>query len=263
MSSGRYRYTPLNAATRNVRLLRFKRRRSNDLEVSLKTYDVDACPGFIALSYVWGPENPSYVVSVDGQRFSIRHNLWFLLRRLNHGVLREKFFWIDAICIDQENPRERGHQVNMVSDIFLTANLTIAWIGPSNEDSDLVMDYCVNRKYASYHELHMAALAAQKLLRRPYFERMWIVQEVLLSQRLLVLCGFKECWWEDFDALLYDPHWRHEIDIPDGIDALFRVRGVRGTGKGRPTELHRLLYDFHSKRCSDPRDHVYSMPYWA
>ncbi|KAI0456442.1 heterokaryon incompatibility protein-domain-containing protein [Xylaria acuta] len=259
MSSGLFRYTPLDAATRNIRLLRFKRRRSNGLELSLETYDVGACPGFIALSYVWGPEDPSHMVDLDGGKFSIRHNLWFLLRRLGHGVLREKYFWIDAICIDQKNPRERGHQVNLMKDIFSTANLTIAWIGPSNEDSDFVMDHCVNRKHASYHKLHMAALAAKKLLRRPYFERVWIVQEVLLSQRLLILCGFKECWWEDLDALLYDPRWRHEIDIPDGIDALFRVRGVHGTGRGLPMELHRLLYDFHSKKCSDPRDHVYAL----
>ena len=41
--------------------------------------------------------------------------------------------WIDALCIDQNNKDERGHQILRMKDIYSKAFRTIAWLGPDDE----------------------------------------------------------------------------------------------------------------------------------
>jgi hypothetical protein len=42
---------------------------------------------------------------------------------------QSKYFSIDAICIDQQNVKERNHQVQQMSAIYSTATEVIAWLG--------------------------------------------------------------------------------------------------------------------------------------
>jgi hypothetical protein len=41
-----------------------------------------------------------------------------------------EWIWIDQICIDQVNVRERGTQVNIMKDIYQKSEGTIIWLGP-------------------------------------------------------------------------------------------------------------------------------------
>jgi hypothetical protein len=49
------------------------------------------------------------------------------------------YFWIDAICINQNNDEEKSHQVNHMKDIYTNAIAVIVWLGKASKDSDLVM----------------------------------------------------------------------------------------------------------------------------
>ncbi|KAF2633929.1 HET-domain-containing protein [Macroventuria anomochaeta] len=39
------------------------------------------------------------------------------------------WFWIDALCIDQDNVDERNHQVQQMGEIFSCAQQVFAWLG--------------------------------------------------------------------------------------------------------------------------------------
>lgn len=57
----------------------------------------------------------------------VRRNLLCALRVLRaegHLVL-----WIDALCINQDDNRERGHQVEMMGDIYRKASCVLSWLG--------------------------------------------------------------------------------------------------------------------------------------
>lgn len=41
-------------------------------------------------------------------------------------------FWIDAICIDQQNMAERNHEVKRMGTIYKMARRGVVWLGPAS-----------------------------------------------------------------------------------------------------------------------------------
>jgi hypothetical protein len=89
-----------------------------------------------ALSYVWGQENPTYEVQLNGKLKFVRENLWMALQQLRL-VDKYRVLWVDAICINQENEDERKEQVQRMGDIYSKASTVLIWLGPEGWLSDL------------------------------------------------------------------------------------------------------------------------------
>ncbi|KFY29320.1 hypothetical protein V491_00098 [Pseudogymnoascus sp. VKM F-3775] len=49
--------------------------------------------------------------------------------------------WIDFLCINQSDDKEKSWQVGLMADIYQQAYKVIAWLGLADISSDLVMDY--------------------------------------------------------------------------------------------------------------------------
>jgi hypothetical protein len=52
-------------------------------------------------------------------------------------------FWVDAICINQTNNKEKSFQVNLMTEIYQRAHHVFAWLGPADKSSDLAIR-CIN-----------------------------------------------------------------------------------------------------------------------
>lgn len=50
-----------------------------------------------------------------------------------------KVYWIDAICINQQDDAEKSTQVQAMRDVYDQAKLVIAWLGPSEEYGEFVL----------------------------------------------------------------------------------------------------------------------------
>ena len=63
-----------------------------------------------------------------------------LLRGLNEleslSEFANRWFWIDQICIDQDNVKEKSHQVKHMSSIYRSAQSTVIWLGVCNRLCD-------------------------------------------------------------------------------------------------------------------------------
>lgn len=87
-----------------------------------------ALPGYEALSYEWGsPTGNKYEIQLQGQPFLVRENLWLALQHLRSS--KRRVFWIDAICVNQEDMSERSHQVGLMETIYTRATKVhvMAW----------------------------------------------------------------------------------------------------------------------------------------
>ena len=105
-------HTLLDPATRQIRLLQIlDGDASSRICCTLETYDV-AATSYIALSYTWGSEEDSQIVCINGVEFRVRKNLFDYLL-VARRCLEKPLLWIDQICIDQGNVRERNHQVSI------------------------------------------------------------------------------------------------------------------------------------------------------
>ncbi len=143
----RFKYDPL-PASRSFRLIKeiASDATGSQLSCVLESFSLDACPSYGCLSYTWGPALTSDLGSdeyADTARFelivraqeaagvlSIKGNLYDALGQLISSSLGSTLYmWIDAICIDQDNLKERSSQVSMMDSIYSGAGKVIVWLG--------------------------------------------------------------------------------------------------------------------------------------
>src|SRR3569833_118568 len=125
-----YNYDALNGDALSMRLLLLHPgTRQEDISVGLYETDLDKCAGlYEALSYVWGDLKEMTPILVDGQTLEIGTNLRSALFNLRH-VDKPRVLWVDAICIDQSNIKERNQQVAAMGEIYRRASKALVWLG--------------------------------------------------------------------------------------------------------------------------------------
>jgi len=135
-----------------------------------------------ALSYVWG--NPDSTKSIHVTRndstseydLLVTDNLHGALTRLRYETI-ERILWIDAVSIDQNNDKEKEHQIQIMSRIYGHATRVFVWLGEREIDSDFAMEQI---RLAGSQPLGQFAVdersrsAVKQLLERPWFRRIWV-----------------------------------------------------------------------------------------
>jgi hypothetical protein len=85
-------------------------------------------PSFTALSYCWGDPQDLLPITVNSTTVFVTRNLESGLRELRSKGFRD--LWVDALCINQQDSHEKGHQILRMRDIYRHAVSTVAWLGP-------------------------------------------------------------------------------------------------------------------------------------
>ncbi|TGO43686.1 hypothetical protein BCON_1082g00010 [Botryotinia convoluta] len=165
-----------------------------------------------ALSYEWKEaSNDDPIILVNDCKFRIRKNLYDALIQLRF-VDKDRYMWIDALCINQSNHLERNRQVHIMQTIYKRARRVILWLGPAQDDSDLAIEILKIMESTRVGERQIsesqdrnrkdwrAALLA--LCQRSYWHRVWMMQEICLGREYLVCCGSKSISGNTFDEAL-------------------------------------------------------------
>ncbi|KAF2653319.1 HET-domain-containing protein, partial [Lophiostoma macrostomum CBS 122681] len=98
-----------------------------DVSCSVVHVPVERTPKYRALSYVWGPPQPSRTISCNGALLNVRDNLYRALKYLSKQPAQ--YYWIDALCINQEDTEEKGKQVQCIGKIYSGAQEVLIWLG--------------------------------------------------------------------------------------------------------------------------------------
>lgn len=91
-----------------------------------------------ALSYTWGLSVETKLILLNGKPFTVRENLYSFLKR--RGNRAEILFWVDAICINQQDLDERNSQVKTMGEIFAQASKVLIWLGHLGIDPSVFED---------------------------------------------------------------------------------------------------------------------------
>ena len=213
------------------------------IRCDMQTYSSRHRPSYTALSYTWGANTTHADIELNGFKVSVRENLWeFLRQQLLHGNYGP--FWIDALCINQSDVRERSHQVQMMGSIYEEAHSVLIWLGKESDDSNLAMqaledwDWCrrttIQHLFATEGKITDIFLARGttsvvtwnsqqvrgilSLCERKYWSRMWIIQEIMLASRIEIHCGPKILEWYKLEQLYYylntQPNVQKDMDTP-------------------------------------------------
>jgi hypothetical protein len=151
--------------------------------------EADANPqmNYTALSYTWGTTLSSNAVLVNNCQLRITENLEIALRHLRQ-VDSSTIMWIDALCINQQDISERNHQIQLMSQIYATAKEMVIWLGQEADGSDSVIDAMINGDVQE-EDLITFIHRIWKFLSRPWWTRLWVIQEVVFSRAANIWCG--------------------------------------------------------------------------
>lgn len=136
-----------------------------------------------ALSYVWGEPDktlPIPIVRIDKLDLPITPNLHEALTRLRHRYI-ERIIWVDAVCINQANITEKEQQILLMGKIYGQANRVVVWLGEAADNSDQALEEIriAGGEMSSNSSNEEATKAVLALLGRPWFERIWVREQVL------------------------------------------------------------------------------------
>jgi hypothetical protein len=84
---------------------------------------------------MWGEPGAEKSILLNDRSFMVRTNLWNFLdvARRKHNDIE---LWIDALCINQEDDQEKGHQVAMMGRIYSQAVSVLIWLEPGQSNSE-------------------------------------------------------------------------------------------------------------------------------
>lgn len=221
---------------KQIRILRLHPADSSTdpIECSLEVYHTDELSNekYDALSYTWGTEEPTQKILVKttqeptkgtgkerfrsaAQRFTkkrvyIRPNLEDALRRFRDTNLETQsdlLLWIDAICINQGDEKEKSVQVAMMAEIYSKAEDVLIWLGKEYNASSMAMDFIPTILDLEHSDVLISKepkqwTALADLMKREWFSRRWVVQELVLAKNRYLYCGDKSLNWSDFERAI-------------------------------------------------------------
>lgn len=179
-----YCYRALLPQRNSIRVLRLLPSANQNVRIEGELFDftldeIAAQPHpYEALSYAWGSITKSSAsISIDKQSLGITSNLHKALLHLRNRFL-PRIIWIDAVCIDQENHREKEGQIQLMPKIYSSANCVIIWLGEQADGSDQALEELriagSNKAADSTHDETIQERVI-KLLQRDWFWRIWVL----------------------------------------------------------------------------------------
>ena len=309
-------YSPL-PTQRSIRLLTILPGELGDtIQSTLEVVELDKASRYEALSYVWGQSDPPAEIVCNGERMQVTPNLGAGLQRLRYPKsnisVRRRYsendlsihhktpdqsgpiqpertgprrIWVDAICINQQDLRERSQQVSIMRDIYRLAADVVIWLGEDNGQAAAAIDFMekianlVRKQTGKYlpasAEIDPAdqiykilynsdatyLIAAMWFFDREWFRRVWIVQEVAYAKHPLMVIGhlsvgfldvaLSACW-------LFAGTLQGFLNLSkNSTEKVERVTHILKSRVGGPLPL--LLLRTWQMDATDSRDKIYAL----
>ncbi|PMD46856.1 HET-domain-containing protein [Hyaloscypha variabilis F] len=220
-----YKYNPIDP-TGEIRILILQPPSSPDeaeLHCEITTAKFSDNLSYEAISYCWGADVFPETLYLPNGTLAVTENLASGLRRFRlHDQPRR--LWADAVCINQRDDKEKGHQVALMAEIYRNAECVLVWLGESNETIDAGIElirelaheaWRYGLKYDDFlmwrlqnlqlkihdHEngitVALFRLSTEKdftsitaFTKQNWFTRLWVIQEFALAPKVQIINGY-------------------------------------------------------------------------
>lgn len=282
----------------NIRLLEVES--SKELRYKFHEASLGQLPKYIAVSYTWGAPIFDHKIVLENEEVSVTKNLSDLLRTWSrHFQANKLLFWVDALCIDQDDIEERNAQVRNMGLVYSQAAEVFVWLGVSSQETktafrkihQLAEFYLKLPQRPSGRSLTQAGIEAVTadnpvlygpvgsdcynawqaifaLCKREWWTRVWIVQEATGPSHPLLFTGLDNCYYDYLEMAMLICHY---LDLEGKVDSSFlddnnrsfrRLTHIREGRRNRTahiTGLASLMNRSGTMACTDPRDKIYAM----
>ncbi|KAI1146498.1 heterokaryon incompatibility protein-domain-containing protein [Nemania diffusa] len=247
--------------------------KDDPLQFGLYVVSLSHAPTFEALSYTWAGSSTLNQVKKEASQRQMGQNVVSAMIHLRLPD-KQRILWIDCLCINQSLHREKAHQVSMMGEIYGHALRVLIWLGEGDELSDIGMErishYAVTQRArsnpsAAPPEFEISidnkdSVALEAVLKREYFSRVWTIQEIVLAQSAIIVCGSKSVSWQDFvDTAVHLRHAPMEryATFRSQLRAIWNV--TRVVPGGSLFTLLRNTFRSSHYHCGIDHDRVYAL----
>jgi hypothetical protein len=313
-----YVYQPL-ASENEIRVLRIKKGKGKDtinctlIPSELASVNHAALNvrtdilAYDALSYWWGDDDATKMIILSSHAgvagsmksvtdivgtFYIRSNLEAALRQIR-SENEDVDIWVDAICINQEDKKEKTAQVQRMDEIYTEAKRVCIWLGAGGPEAKDTFDFLHEildlkkfDKLVDSGENPENWKLVVRLMENRWFSRRWVIQELALAKKAIVLWGNQSITWSKFADAIALFMTKHDeikrilsgtIKYPDITEAFSDARALgANTLVNATNNLFRKSEDgkiqqrlltlevlvscqFLASEASDPRDTIYAV----
>lgn len=285
-----------------IRLLNIRSEHEGTVKYELTYHQLDNAPPYTALSYAWGWVAITNPIECDGEQLFVSKSVAEALVLLRtHVTVQGRCgpLWIDAICIKQDDITEKTRSVRMMTRIYECASIVVGYLGAGSPADDVgfelinkiwnILESCAGTSDAvslkrredvnSLNHSNLLGLglphgrdeawkAAMRILNRPWFTRVWIIQEFVHARnfyfmspgRLIRGHQLAEPARALFKSLWFSTH----IGSPQGYAESTGHAASLATLKvlkeyEEPLRLVELLESTHIFESSDPRDKIFAI----
>jgi hypothetical protein len=240
-------------------------------------------PSYEALSYCWGnPTQTRRYVTCEGARLNVTETLYGVLVRMQQDNKPVRL-WVDAICINQNDNDEKSLQVPRMRDIYGQSMGVLIWLGEETpevqgslqfaellEEASLVDDTPIMQRHVwAFPNRHIPPPEDESwktffaLLQRPWFRRLWIIQEVAVSPNPMVVCGRSRVTWDTLQAAVKYTSLLgiHNLfsDVVD-LNIIRDLQNARDQYMGETQHsLVKLMTRTRASLATNPRDKIFGL----
>ncbi|KAK5636039.1 hypothetical protein RRF57_011751 [Xylaria bambusicola] len=252
-----------------------------------------------ALSYVWGSPDKSQFIRTEAGFIAITQNLHAALSRLRDRTF-PRIIWADGICINQVDLKERACQVPIMAIIYAKASRVIVWLeepvdrnfttngdqaleairiagqtqstyliqestDPTDQGTDHDDESTGDINESTNHIDEKAREAILTLLRRSWFQRVWVLQEIAAARQIIVLTsgnaieGYGFCLGlRALNFVFEDPSTESLVQSMTNLieGAVFRSKNIIPS---TVSSLGQLIDTYHTRQATDRRDKIYAL----
>ena len=273
--SSQYMPAPLTRERREIRLIYLHPGAfGEDIKCTITVASLHENPEYEALSYAWGDPTQRTPIYLNGQKHHATNNLVTALRYLREGIREPRVLWIDALSINQTLDEEKSWHVAIMSSIYASCKTVIIWLGPEMDGNDLEhagwfsltrmcpgIDVMMQMTLSLLSELaqdkhlediqlldfregewdpwdddpSLALQGINVLLHRPWWERVWVIQEAVIPSKTVVTTGYLQLDWKHFmDAA--QNFFKHSTTCCRQVQAR-----IKGNGKSYLEHFHNAV----------------------
>ncbi|KAK5659658.1 hypothetical protein OQA88_866 [Cercophora sp. LCS_1] len=232
---------------------------------------LDSSPPFHAISYAWGYNLKPFMLKTPNGGIGITISLYFGLRRLRDSG-KSVWLWADAICINQGDDDEKCDQIRLMPEIFKRAAGVLAWVGQEADNSTHVMECLCDMATSPMHLPEESAVwdSINSFFSRPWFQRVWVVQELVLATEVQVICGDKKASWDQIytAAQICSTEAARSTSgvmkqIAKRVSAILNLGDLRRSYQGQDDasqrRLHVLFDRFQHTLATKPHDKMFAL----
>ncbi|KAK0117706.1 hypothetical protein ONS95_012035 [Cadophora gregata] len=276
-----------------IRLLNILPGTGRDIVCELQVVTLTSCAEkYEALSYTWGSQDFEFDIIISYESYPVTANLHGALKHLRHNSETARIVWIDAICINQRDSKERTTQVNMMADIYRNADLVIMWLGEEisidgistesaafallkqiqevfDEHGLVELDFQLTGPtgfpcpgYGLPYTQTVDWIRLSRVFAKPYFERIWIIQEVVKARKAILACGSATVDWEivrNFARSVQKGGCIGNLEFTMSAPGIVSINAMADLKEGKGIDLIQLLVKTSGYKATKEVDKVFAL----